>query len=184
MRGSRTSDNFSQSFPILALLFGIALAIFIFLKNKTSSNSVPLMSAANSSDFASIINQTLTLLGMNSEIAGYVTAQSAFETNNFNSPLFMNYNNAFGMTFANQPNASGQVKAGNYIYAVYNTVQDSVKDLKRWYDSNRLSHFLNPLFINSLSDYVAFLKQCNYFESDEAAYLAGCQRYYDLYFQK
>ena len=144
--------------------------------------NVPKVTPQNSADFKDIIYNTLVALGMDSDIAKYATAQAAHETANFSSALFLNYNNAFGMTYVKQSYANGGIQSGGYSYATYKTVQDSCKDLLSWYNVSmgKLSNVF--LSIDSLADYVSFLKTGNYFEADETEYLSGCQYYFDKYF--
>jgi hypothetical protein len=116
--------------------------------------------------------------GLNETLSRFATAQSAFETGGYTSAIFKSNNNAFGMKFAGQVNAMGE-KNG---YANYSGVNNSVADFVQWYTRHRLSIFSLPLFITNLTSYVRFLKNNQYFEADEAAYLKGVTYYYNQIF--
>ena len=166
-RGLHTSASSLQRRPILAMLFGIAFLIFMFQKKKIFSP-----------DSGNAIFTVLKSYGISNELSAWMTAQAAFETADFNSFIFRNNNNAFGMKYAGQTVALGE-KNG---YAYYKSVTDSVADLVNWYNRHRRNILSLPLIIFSLSDYVSFLKNQNYFEDSEAVYLAGVQYYYNKYF--
>jgi uncharacterized FlgJ-related protein len=164
--GSHTAANFLPKLAILVILSGIVYLILSRLNVKNFSQT--------SSD---VFNQ-LTAAGMVSEIAGYATSQSAFETAGFTSPLYKSNNNLFGMKYAGQDQALGE-KNG---FADYATPENSVIDFVNWYHIARNNIFSLPLVINNLQKYVSFLKNRNYFEADETLYYQGCKYYYDKMF--
>lgn len=125
---------------------------------------------------ASTVHSLLINAGLNTIIAGYAVAQSAHETNGFNSRLLTDNNNAFGMKYAKQAIAKGE-KNG---YANYNNLNDSITDFVRWYGINRNKLLSLPLVIDSLPKYVNFLKRYNYFEDTEKNYLRGVEYYHNL----
>jgi hypothetical protein len=170
MRGWHTSGNSLRSFLTLAALCGTIYYLYSRLKNQSSS-----MSKINK-DYALKVYNLLVQSGLNPDIAQYATAQSANETAGFTSELLKENNNLYGMKYAGQSSSSGE-KNG---YANYDKIQLSVVDLVIWL--NR--HGLNNTVIESLDDYVAFIKSNDYFEADEFAYLTNCQYYYDLIFNE
>jgi hypothetical protein len=169
MHGSRTSDNFLRSFPILATLCGIVLTIYLFLKKMITYNDL----------LGSKIHDLLKKDGLNDSLAAWSLCQCAFETTGFTSNIFKSNNNVCGMKYDGQALSTGE-KNG---YADYKTIDDSVQDLVNWYSICRRRIFSLPLYINSLEDYVSFLKNNDYFEADESEYLKGCQVYYDKMFK-
>jgi len=169
MPGSRTSDNFLRSFPILVLLSGIALMIYLYLKKVTTYNLIT----------GSKVHDLLKKDGFNDNLAAWSLCQCAHETNGFTSSIFNSNNNVCGMKYDGQALSTGE-KNG---YASYNTIEDSVRDLVNWYSICRRRIFSLPLYINSLADYVSFLKNNDYFEADESEYLKGCQFFYDKVFK-
>lgn len=150
----------------LVMLFGIPLAIYIFLKRKTS-----VIESVN-------IYNLLIASGLNKTLAGFAVAQAAHETAGFTSVIFKSNHNAFGMKYAKQINAQGE-KNG---YANYLDVRNSVADFVAWYTRHRTSIFSLPLYINSLSSYVRFLKNNGYFEAAESDYLKGVTYFYTQIF--
>jgi hypothetical protein len=127
-------------------------------------------------DYALRVYNLLIQSGLSPEIAKYATAQSANETAGFTSKLLETNNNLFGMKYAWQSSSSG-LKNG---YADYEKIQLSVVDLVIWLNRNGL----NNIVIESLDDYIAFIKSHGYFEADEFVYLTNCQYYYDLIFNE
>jgi hypothetical protein len=72
-----------------------------------------------------------------------------------------------------------------YYYAHYETIEDSCKDFKKWFDKSRMNlyNILSPFdSINSVSEWVAYLKSKNYFEADESEYYRGVNYFYRKYF--
>jgi len=116
--------------------------------------------------------------GLNETLSKFAACQSAFETANFTSNIYKNNNNAFGMKYAGQSASTGE-KNG---YADYLSVQMSVSDFVVWYTRHRLQIMILPYIINSLSDYVDFLKNCGYFEANRDTYYNGCLHYYQKLF--
>lgn len=110
----------------------------------------------------------------------WIIGQSAHETGYrgtaWNSPVYKNLNNGFGMlhpsrrkTFSigkgsNQPNIEG-----GGAYATYSNLSDSAKDLVLWLNYNKVK-WNN---INSEEQYIAWIKRKGYFGSTESSYLTG-----------
>jgi len=165
-RGLLTPGRYLRKYRVLVLLLVTLLLLYIFRKKviiSTTSND---------------IYNLLLSSGLSDELCRYMTAQGAHETAGFTSNIFKNNNNAFGMKYAGQVNSLGE-KNG---YANYKSINHSVADLVAWYTRHRINIFSLPLYIGSLASYVKFLKNNNYFEADEAAYLKGCQHFYNEIF--
>jgi hypothetical protein len=120
--------------------------------------------------------------GLSDLLATFAACQSAHETAvngvPWTSQIFRSNNNAFGMKYAGQHEALGE-KNG---YANYESIENSVADWVSWWVRHRWSPLSLPLFVNSLEGFVKFLKNNNYFEAPESAYLKGCQYFYNLLF--
>lgn len=170
LRGSHTPGHSSLSVVKSAILFAIALIIFIFLKRKRSLNK------------SSEIYSLLLSSGLNETLSKFAVSQAAHETAvlgvPFMSKIFLSNNNAFGMKYAGQVNAQSE-KNG---YAYYKNVSFSVADFVAWYTRHRLSLLSLPLYIGSLTSYVRFLKNNNYFEAAENEYLKGVTHFYNELF--
>lgn len=110
--------------------------------------------------------------GFNKKYAQWITAQSAHETANFESPIYRNNFNAFGMKFMGQKTAQGE-KSG---YAYYNDYAGSVQDYKRLFRSYGF------VSVGTVDNFVKLLKDRKYFEAPEADYLRGISFFLALYF--
>ena len=116
-------------------------------------------------------------IGFSLYMAQYITAQAAYETGNFTSDIFKENNNCFGMKLPaiRQTTAIGE----NRSHAVYNSIEDSVKDFKIYYDIRQ--YLFN---YSTIEAYVSALKEKNYFTGDIEQYRDGMKLYYNLYFGK
>lgn len=183
MPGLRTSDNFSRSLVISVLLCGIIYFLYRRLNGQnTSANSAAASGGVASyfsdnmnTGYANNVYSLLLAGGLRPDIARYATAQSANETAGFNSPLLNSNNNLFGMKYAGQHSSTGE-KNG---YANYTTINLSIIDFIIWFNAHKESIVSD---ITSLDEYVAFLKNNDYFTADEQAYLNNCYYYYNNIF--
>lgn len=164
--GLRMQGPSLQKLAILVMLFGIPLMIFIYLRRKNSMNK------------GLEIYSLVKMFGLTDTLAKFAAAQAAHETGGYTSSIFLNNNNAFGMKYAGQVNATGE-KNG---YAYYPNINASVADFCAWWIRKRSNPLSFPLIVTSIESYVKFLKNNNYFEATEAAYLKGCKYYYNLLF--
>lgn len=169
-RGLHTSGRSSLSVVKSVILFAVVLILFLFLKKKRSLNK------------SSEIYSLLLSSGLNETLAKFAVSQAAHETAvlgvPFVSKIFLSNNNAFGMKYAGQVNAQSE-KNG---YAYYKNVCFSVADFVAWYTRHRVTILSFPIFINSLSSYVRFLKNNEYFEAPEYSYYKGCEYFYNQFF--
>jgi len=168
--GLNTRGNSLRGWPILAMLLGIVLLILNFLK-KQITYSKP-------SNMEILLYNYFIAFGFTPLLARCFVAQAAHETADFTSTIFKTNNNICGMKYAGQQFATGE-KNG---YANYLNIQQSAQDLAQWYNKRRNKLFSLPLTINSIDDYVSFLKNGNYFEDTISNYLRGCKFFYNKYF--
>lgn len=113
--------------------------------------------------------------GFSLKMARYITAQAAHETGNFTSKIFKENNNLFGMKLAliRKTTATGE----KYGHATYNSIEDSVKDFKIYYDN-----FKYMRDYSSIAVYVQALKRNKYFEDNQDNYTRGVELFYKKYF--
>jgi len=114
--------------------------------------------------------------GFSLQQARFIMCQAAHETGNFQSLIFKENNNLFGMKLAliRKTTAIGE----NRGHAVYKTIEDSVKDFKLYYDSFKyLQHY------TTIAAYVRQLKINKYFEANETEYKEAMEKFYKIYFQ-
>jgi uncharacterized FlgJ-related protein len=149
---------------ILGMLSGILLMIYTYQKKM---NIVKL--------FGIDLYKLLIELGFHFRQAQFITAQSAHETANFTSAIFLKNNNLFGMKQAGQRLSLGE-KNG---YASYRTIEDSVKDFQTYY---RLNNYLKVY--SDIESYSQTLKNKKYFEANLLEYQKGMRHFFNLYFVK
>lgn len=98
--------------------------------------------------------------------AALLTAQAAFETDNFTSAVLVNNNNAFGMR---QPQVRDTTSLGDKGgYASYATIDDSIKDRLLWDDYNKVSYEGA-----TVTTFVQNLNKLSYFEDSFLNYKNG-----------
>jgi len=162
--GSHTSGRFLPGFLILVTLLGIVFLIFTRQKK---------MNTCNEQGF----NLYLLLIrqGFNSDLAKLITAQAAFETGNFTSPIYLFQNNPWGMKYPKSRDTTATAEARGH--AVYSTLESAVQDYWLYY-----TYFKYPWTWQSVDDFVTALKEKKYFESPLDNYIKGVKKYHLLYF--
>lgn len=109
------------------------------------------------------------------ETAKYIFAQAAFETNNFESKIYLKNNNLFGMR---HPKSRETLSLGSkYGYALYSGPEASIADFKLYYKALRY-----PQIHLSIPNYVQDLKNKGYFEGNLEKYQKGVIYWYNFYF--
>jgi hypothetical protein len=120
------------------------------------------------------IVSTLIASGINPITAQFVFCQAAHETGNFTSPLYFSNNNCFGM----KPPTQYVIAIGEkFGYADYNSIEDSVKAMAMYLQSNGLSGG-----IQTVDQYVNSLYNKGYFEASLQEYLNGVTHFYNMYY--
>lgn len=148
------------------LLLGLLFFLLLRTKNRPKK-----MNSIN--EIGKDIYLRLIEAGFNSLQAQYITAQSAHETANFTSKVYTENNNLFGYKYVGQQIARGSKNN----HAVYESISDSIKDYKRYYNLRGY-----PSLFPSLAQFVKALKRNYYFEAPETEYLNGVKHFYNLYF--
>lgn len=99
-----------------------------------------------------------------SDFQEFITAQAMHETGIFTSPLFLKYNNAFGMKQPTQrkTTSKGISESG---YATYASVEDSIADMDLYFQAKQY-----PDVFANVSEYVIKLKEKGYFEATLKSY--------------
>ena len=105
--------------------------------------------------------------GLEPAMSRLLVAQAIHETGNFNSRLFLQENNAFGMKVPSiRKTLNVNPKQGQF--STFLSVEDSVKDMLLYLD-----HFNIPLNVENPFIYAKILKSKNYFEDDTEIYFKG-----------
>lgn len=104
-------------------------------------------------------------------LARFYTAQAAFETGIFTSPLFVQANNGFGMKQARtRPTTSlGATSTG---WASYESFEKSVEDRYLWDTYNKLT------YTNDIKEFIQTIKTKSYFEEPFTQYYNGVRSHY------
>lgn len=143
--------------PVL-LLIGLLVLFVLFLKRgkrkpMADSNSRPIAQNWMGSS-------RLALLP-------YIDAQAVHETGGFESRIFREQNNLFGMKKPVTRRFVGSKNSDN-PYMKYDSQRQAVEDLFLWMDSVNF-----PYSVSGSAQYVAELKKRNYFEDSIQTYLKG-----------
>jgi len=104
-------------------------------------------------------------------LARFYTAQAAFETEIFKSPLFLQANNAFGMK---QPRTRPTTSLGptSTGWASYESFEKSVEDRYLWDQYNKLT------YTNDIKEFIQTIKSKSYFEEPFQQYYNGVRSHY------
>jgi hypothetical protein len=133
-------------------------------------------------DYGAIIFNTVNGLGIPVALSNLVAAQSAHETNNYTSDVFLHCNNAFGYKWVNQRYALGpclQSPEGDY-YASYASIQQSAQEIAAWI-YRRVADGTFPQDLNMIqtpTQYAGYLLNAGYFTDSLANYVTGLTRYF------
>jgi uncharacterized FlgJ-related protein len=121
--------------------------------------------------------QVLYDSGFSTRMVKIILAQASLESGGFKSKLSRTHNNVFGMRHpSKRPTTSlgGLARAeGRNGYASYASIEDSVRDYILYY------RFINAPDTTT-KEYVTFLKQKRYYESDEKLYLKLVEKWIKL----
>lgn len=113
---------------------------------------------------------------LNPLIPGFMVAQSAHESADWTSPVFLSCNNGFGYKYVGQKlaiSACTNAPEGG-AYAKYASFEDSVKDVAGWI-MRRKDKFAN---VQTIDDYSLALQQNGYYGDTLAKYTAALRRHY------
>lgn len=147
----------------IALLSVVGLLVlYVISRAKTSSSQAP----------REVIKSKLRNYFTRPIVAEMWVAISDFETGTWTSPLFKNYNNAFGMKQPVQrPTLSvGPTPSG---FASFKSVSDSVDDLILYLKARNY-----PRDFYTLDDLIKYMKEKQYFEEPIDYYLKGVEQRY------
>lgn len=162
---------------LAALLVGVLLLFVAFrrylrAKQQSTSQQKPNQEEPKPGEIdwnpVSFFEAVLDTLDVDTDTAKIITAQAMHETGVFTSPVFLENNNAFGMRRPEKRETTAISE--NRGYAVYESVQESIKDLKLWFDYNGLS-----LSFGIPATYAAKIREYGYYEADYASY-AGAMK--------
>jgi hypothetical protein len=151
------------------VLSGALLLLYVILSKR--KNYREKMTIIN--DIAKDVYLRLIEAGFSPGTAQYITAQSAHETSNFSSKIFIENKNLFGYKYVGQWRAQGE-KNG---HAYYKSIADSIADYSYYY---KMAGY--PKTFLNIPDFVSALKINRYFEAPLQEYITGVKYFYNLYF--
>lgn len=143
------------------------------------------MAKKTQAQIAAIDNKIIaacTSQGLSLPHAQMIVGQAHLESADYSSPLFVDAFNLFGMTMplkrphphiagpSNHKQPKYEVGKPNniqFVYAAYNTIEDSVLDLLDWHKYNKTDWTK----ISTASDYANYMKQKGYFTGNLQAYI-------------
>jgi flagellum-specific peptidoglycan hydrolase FlgJ len=150
----------SMQHGVLLLVLLLLLAVFLLLKLKKLMNpSQRILQKANE-------------LGFSDNQAKLILAQAKHETGNFLSPLFVAWQNCFGMRPAQTRQADQKNYKSKDAYAHYDSIEQSVNDLALWFDAVGFVWYETP------NMYASELKRHNYYEDTVENYSNDLSLYY------
>lgn len=114
------------------------------------------------------ISRILLRQGLDPAMSRLLVAQAIHETGNFNSRLFLEQNNAFGMKIPSIRKTLNIGRMGNGQFSTFVNLNDSVLDMLLYLD-----HFNIPLDLDDPFRYARILKDKNYYEDDVETYFKG-----------
>jgi len=130
-----------------------------------------------------IYNQAISM-GMPAEVAKLIVAQARFESADYNSRLFNDWNNAFGYKWVGQkkwangpafaaPNQDAGGNADGGTYAAYNNVQDSTGELVDWLKRRQAEGKFSIASLTTPAAYASALKGSGYYGISSSEYGSG-----------
>jgi len=158
MRRSKTVFDDTATQLLILVLFAVGL--LIVLRRFLTTNR---LKGSPSKQIFRILKRQ----GVEPAFAKLLVAQAIHETGNFNSRLFLQENNAFGMKIPSIRKTLNIAPAGPG-FSTFLTLEDSVKDMLLYLD-----HFKIPMSIEDPFLYAKILKDKNYYEDDVETYFKG-----------
>jgi len=139
------------------------------------------MPTYNAQDFVTLFRKA----GAPDAVITFMVAQTSLESGNFKSNQLVNFNNASGITFANNPKKQKNAKKGNplpenpqYFYAHFDTLQDWANDYVRVLNIGSAK----PLQQTTLDNYFNALLRNKYFPAEKAKqYATALNKLYKKY---
>jgi uncharacterized FlgJ-related protein len=158
-----------QDSEIKSLIISILTTFLAILGAVKARAEITKRKARKKNPTITAVRRAITTQFPNS-VAKNVYGQFYHETGGGTSRLFLENNNLFGMKHP-IVRTTTSIGADVYNYAVYNTVDDAVVDLRLWF----LHNGLNYENLTSSRDYVTAIKSKNYFSDSYANYLKGLE---------
>lgn len=124
---------------------------------------------------AALLTGALIDAGFKPATAKLITAQAAHETGNFNSMLYKDYNNPFGMKYPHKRKTLA--KGSAYGYATFENIMTACQDFRLFWSALKY-----PETFKDIAQFVATLKNKGYFSDFESYYLDGIKYFYTLYY--
>jgi uncharacterized FlgJ-related protein len=108
-----------------------------------------------------------------SQAAKLIASIAGFESGNFDSYVYINNNNAFGLRMPKVRKTTAIEDRGGYAY--YKNLSDSISDFILWFKQ----YDKEPKSFKNVNEIVTFMKSKNYFEGDKTKYAKGVSTYYN-----
>ena len=119
------------------------------------------------------------------QLSKLISAQSAFETNNFTSNAFVKSNNGFGYKFVKGAKLQRPIECihstESDYYASYLTYENSIIEVCNWIKRRQKETKFpqNLITIQTPEQYAHLLKSCGYYGAKETDYKAGLEMYFN-----
>lgn len=159
----RLKKVFDESLTPLLISLVFAIGLLLLLR-RFRNTSLPKGKQSRQ------IFKILRKQGLEPQFSKLLIAQAIHETGNFQSRLFLQQNNAFGMKIPRIRKTLNVGQDPDGGFATFISLEDSVKDMLLYLD-----HFKIPLDIDDPFKYAKILKDKNYFEDDIENYFKGLQ---------
>ena len=153
------SQNTSNKFLLLWLLFPIGLVVYLLSQNLTKAKPE---------------KSIWILTSRYRKYANWIEAQAKHETGNYTSEVYKRANNLFGMKNANVRKQLGKEVEGD-SYRHYKNVGESIRDYLLYLD-----HFGVPSNIGTAESYFQKLKDQKYFTDSFKNYFNGVRNFINV----
>jgi uncharacterized FlgJ-related protein len=153
----------------VVLLVGLLTAFVIFQNSRNKKTQATDINPDDEFDtmdarrFHNVVREVLPNVDELTQLI--LVAQAMHETGNFTSPVFYRNNNAFGMRLAQKRPTTAIGDPDKDNYANYDSIEDSVEDLKLWFDYHGIE-----LKFDNIEDYSRTIKEKGYYEASFITY--------------
>ena len=162
----------------VVLLLGLLILFVVsqnFQKKKTQASDVQKDEDYDEWDverFRLVVDNSLP--DVDDTTRNIIIAQAIHETGGFTSPVFFRNNNAFGMKLAEKrpTTAIGDIDKDNY--ANYDSIEDSIEDLKLWFDFHAIS-----LEFDTVQEYSQTIRSKGYYTAAYNIYTSALKKHFN-----
>jgi hypothetical protein len=171
----------SKKLPIGWIMLGslllILLVVFVISRYRKGKNQQNQPNEPGESDnmtpgaFFDLVTERLPDLSEDARLI--ITAHAMHESGVFSSRVFLEDNNAFGMHFPEKRETTA-ITQDEKNFAVFNSVSDSIDDLKLWFESHNES-----MEIDRPAAYAAKIREYGYYTDSYASYAASMKIHFE-----